>query len=81
MTKVVLHPRLPITPTMTVVRTGQRSTAGVATYASSITLTPGTITVGVSGNALTVHALMREGAIDLEGGGMDSRVSRFEAAA
>jgi len=80
-TKVILHPRLPISPTMTVVRAGQRSTAGVATYANSITLTPGTITVGVSGNTLTVHALMREGAIDLEGGGMDSRVTRFEATA
>jgi multicomponent Na+:H+ antiporter subunit E len=48
------------------------------TYANSITLTPGTITTGVKGNVLTVHALVRDGAADLEGGGMDARVSQFE---
>jgi multicomponent Na+:H+ antiporter subunit E len=77
-TKIILHPRLPISPTMTVVRASQRSSAAVATYANSITLTPGTITVGVRGKDLTVHALVRDGALDLEGGGMDRRVSRFE---
>ena len=62
-------------------RAGQKTNAGIATYANSITLTPGTITVGVSGNDLTIHALAREGALDLEGGGMDRRVSQFEGAA
>jgi multicomponent Na+:H+ antiporter subunit E len=80
-TKIVLHPRLPISPMMTVVRASQKSRAGVAAYANSITLTPGTITVGVNGNDLTVHALVREGALDLESGRMDSRVSRFEGSA
>jgi len=80
-TKLILHPNLPISPTMTVVRAGQKTTTGVATYANSITLTPGTITVGVSGNDLTVHALVRDGALDLEGGGMDRRVSQFEGTA
>lgn len=80
-TKIILHPSLPISPTMTVVRASQKTTAGVATYANSITLTPGTITVGVSGNDLTVHALVKDGALDLEGGGMDRRVSRFEGTA
>jgi multicomponent Na+:H+ antiporter subunit E len=80
-TKVILHPRLPISPTMTVVRASQKSNAGVATYANSITLTPGTITVGVSGKDLTIHALVKDGADDLEGGGMDRRVSRFEGTA
>jgi multicomponent Na+:H+ antiporter subunit E len=80
-TKIILNPKLPISPTMTVVRAGQNTAAGVATYANSITLTPGTITVGVNGNDLTVHALVREGATDLEGGEMDRRVSRFEGSA
>jgi multicomponent Na+:H+ antiporter subunit E len=79
-TKLILHPRLPISPTMTVVRASQRTRVGVAAYGNSITLTPGTITVGVSGNDLTVHALTREGALDLEAGGMDRRVSQFEGA-
>ena len=79
-TRVILHPGLPISPTMTVVRASQKTAAGMATYANSITLTPGTITVGVSGDEFTVHALVRDGAIDLEGGGMDCRVSQFEGA-
>jgi multicomponent Na+:H+ antiporter subunit E len=80
-TKIMLHPRLPISPVMTVVRANQRSSAAVATYANSITLTPGTITVGVKGHDLTVHALVRDGALDLEGGEMDRRVRRFEGSA
>jgi multicomponent Na+:H+ antiporter subunit E len=79
--KIILHPALPVSPTMTVVKASQRTSLGVATYANSITLTPGTITVGVSGNDLTVHALVREGADDLEAGGMDARVTQFEGAA
>jgi multicomponent Na+:H+ antiporter subunit E len=80
-TKVIWHPSLPISPTMTVVRASQKTAAGRATYANSITLTPGTVTVGVRGDEFTVHAIVREGAMDLEEGGMDRRVSRFEGAA
>jgi multicomponent Na+:H+ antiporter subunit E len=77
-TKLVLHPRLPVSPTMTRVVASQKTTVGIATYANSITLTPGTITTGVKGNVLTVHALVREGAADVEAGAMDARVSQFE---
>ena len=80
-TKVVLHPQLPISPTMTVVKASQKTPSGIATYANSITLTPGTLTTGVSGHNLTIHALVKDGALDLESGGMDRRVSRFEGAA
>ena len=80
-TMVILHPRLPISPTMTVVRASQKSRAGVATYANSITLTPGTVTVEVAGNDLTVHALVRAGADELEDGGMNRRVNVFEGTA
>lgn len=80
-TRIVIDPRLPISPTMTRVRASQRSAAGLATYANSITLTPGTITTAVEGGVLTVHALVREGAIDVEGGAMDRRVAKFEGAA
>jgi multicomponent Na+:H+ antiporter subunit E len=79
--KVILDPRLPISPTLTVVKSSQTSAAGIATYANSITLTPGTLTVGVNGSDLLVHALTREGALELEAGGMDRRVSQFEGSA
>jgi multicomponent Na+:H+ antiporter subunit E len=78
--KTILTPGLPISPTMTVVKASQRTPAGVATYANSITLTPGTITVGASENELTIHALARDGALDVESGRMDKRVSAFEGA-
>jgi multicomponent Na+:H+ antiporter subunit E len=77
-TKIVLDPALPISPTMTRVVASQQTTAGMATYANSITLTPGTITTAANGNVLTVHALVADGATDVEGGGMDERVTRFE---
>ncbi|MBU2583411.1 MAG: Na+/H+ antiporter subunit E [Alphaproteobacteria bacterium] len=77
-TRLILDPRLPISPTFTRVRAGQKTAAGIATYANSITLTPGTITTGVEGDILEVHAIVSGGADDLEQGGMDRRVSRFE---
>lgn len=76
--RIVLDPRLPISPTLTTIRASQRTSIGVATFANSITLTPGTITVAVDGNDLTVHALVQEGAADLEGGAMDRRVRSLE---
>jgi multicomponent Na+:H+ antiporter subunit E len=78
--KIILKPRLPIAPTMTVVQASQKTPVGVVTYANSITLTPGTITVALDGHELTVHALTRDGALDLETGAMDRRVTRFEGA-
>jgi multicomponent Na+:H+ antiporter subunit E len=80
-TRIILDPKLPISPTMTVVRALQKTSVGIATFGNSITLTPGTITTNVRGPELTVHALVREGAIDLEEGTMNRRVQRFEGSA
>ncbi len=77
-TRIILSPSLPISPTMTKVRASQKTAAGMATYANSITLTPGTITTGVDGDVFTVHAIQASGADDLEAGGMDAKVSAFE---
>jgi len=77
----IWQPRLSISPTMTRVRASQKSAVGLVTYANSITLTPGTITTGVKDTILTVHALSKEGADDLEAGDMDRKVSEFEGAA
>ena len=79
--KIIINPKLPISPTITVVRASQRTSVGVVSYANSITLTPGTITTGVKGNLLTVHALVNDGALDLEAGGMDERVTQFKGEA
>lgn len=75
---VIVHPGLPISPTMTVVRARQRTPVGIATLGNSITLTPGTITTDVRGTLLTVHALVRDGALDVEAGEMNRRVTAYE---
>jgi multicomponent Na+:H+ antiporter subunit E len=74
----VLHPRLPISPTVVRFRPSQRTDVGLAVHANSITLTPGTVTMDVAGGEFLVHALTAEGAAGVTGGDMDARVSRFE---
>lgn len=82
-TRIILDPSLPIAPRLIRVKTSQRTAVGVATYANSITLTPGTITVAVDRHdrALLVHALTEAGADGLAEGGMDRRVAAFEGRA
>ena len=55
--KVVLDPRMPIDPALIRFRTSLTTSVGRTTLANSITLTPGTITVEVSGEEFLVHAL------------------------
>jgi len=77
-TRRILDPKLPISPVHVRLKAGQHSDVGRVTYANSITLTPGTITIELEGDDLLVHALTREGAESLKGGDMDRRVCRFE---
>ena len=56
----------------------QRSDVGRVTYANSITLTPGTVTVNVAGKNFLVHALTEGSAKGLEAGDMDKRVTALE---
>jgi multicomponent Na+:H+ antiporter subunit E len=79
--KIILNPRLPLSPGLLRVKTTQRTSVGVVTYANSITLTPGTISVEVGDGTILVHALTQEGAASLLTGDMDGRVTRFEGAA
>ena len=78
--RVVLHPRLPVTPVMVRFRPSQRTAVGLATHANSITLTPGTIAVEARAGEFVVHALTREAAEGLEDSEMDRRVRRLEGA-
>ncbi len=79
-TRVILNPKLPIRPTLVKTPCGPRTAVGIATYANSITLTPGTITVDVdrARGELMVHALTDDGARSLLEGEMNRRVQRFE---
>jgi len=77
-TKVVLHPRMPIEPALVRFRPTQRTHVGLCVHANSITLTPGTITVEVDAGEILVHALTAAGADGVVNGEMDRRVTRFE---
>jgi multicomponent Na+:H+ antiporter subunit E len=76
--RVILDPKLPATPTVVRFRPRQKTVVGLVTHANSITLTPGTLSVEVGPEQFVVHGLTRagaEGCIDSE---MDRRVERFE---
>ena len=77
-TRRILSPGLPISPTVFTVRAGQKTELGRVTYANSITLVPGTVTMDVDGDIFTVHALTREAAADLKRGEMNRRVCNVE---
>ncbi|MBX6323080.1 MAG: Na+/H+ antiporter subunit E [Rhodospirillaceae bacterium] len=75
----IIDPRLRISPRIVTVPTSQRTDLGRVVYANSITLTPGTVSILVDRDTITVHALTVEGAEGLAAGDMDRRVTRMEA--
>jgi multicomponent Na+:H+ antiporter subunit E len=76
--RIILDPKLPISPTLVRFKPTQRTTVGLVTHANSITLTPGTITVEAEDGEFLVHGLTKEGATGCIDSEMDRRVSRFE---
>jgi len=56
----------------------QKSDLGRVIYANSITLTPGTVSIGVRGAYITVHAIAEDVADGLQEGEMDHRVTWLE---
>jgi multicomponent Na+:H+ antiporter subunit E len=56
----IVGPQHAIDPVMVNLKASARTDLGRALFANSITLTPGTVTVDVDGQALVVHALVRE---------------------
>ena len=77
-TKRILHPGLPISPTMVEFTPSQTTDTGLVIHANSITLTPGTISVEVEPGRFLVHALSREGGAALAGSEMDRRCASLE---
>lgn len=74
----ILLPSKGISPRVIRVPSTQASDLARTVYANSITLTPGTISIDVSRDTITVHALSREGAEELSQGEMGARVSALE---
>ncbi len=76
--KLILHPKLPISPTVLHVRASQTTSTGRVMYANSITLTPGTVSMNLDEDQIQVHALTAGLAQDLQAGDMDRQVRRLE---
>ncbi|HIC14614.1 MAG TPA: hypothetical protein EYO83_05660 [Gemmatimonadetes bacterium] len=76
--RIILSPKLPISPVVTHFRASQESDLGKAIYANSITLTPGTITTGIQGQDLEIHALTLKDIDGREEDEMDLRVRWVE---
>jgi multicomponent Na+:H+ antiporter subunit E len=74
----VMHPALPVSPTLFEITGSQQTVVGRVIFANSITLTPGTVTVDLEGDRFTVHAITRSGAEALMRGEMDRRVAAAE---
>ncbi len=67
-----------ISPTLATLKASQKTDMGRVIYATSITLTPGTVAVNLTGDQIVVHALLRENIEALAAGEMDRRVKLLE---
>jgi multicomponent Na+:H+ antiporter subunit E len=73
---IVLSPSLPVNPGIVKVRTKLKSPVARQLLANAITMTPGTLTVELSGEWLYIHWVTVE-SLDVDGATADI-VSRFE---
>lgn len=74
---IILQPSTRLDPVCFEARATQSDELGETTYANSITLTPGTVTLAVDEGTVIVHALndaMKDGVLD---GTMDGKVTRM----
>ena len=74
---LALHPNPPIDPVILRFKTKLRMDISLVTFANSITLTPGTITMDIIEGEFYVHALDRKVMKDLGTGEMEDRVAHI----
>ncbi len=75
LSKLILHPALPISPQLISVETKLRHHGAVVLLGNSITLTPGTITAEVDRNKLIVHAIDTFSSEDLASREMEMKIA------
>lgn len=77
--RTIISRTMPLALSVINVRSTQKTELGQVVYGNSITLTPGTVTIGIDKDIITVHALTLGTAFDLKSGEMDSRITNMEA--
>ncbi len=73
--RLILDPKLPISPRMIRVKATQTTDYGRVIHANSITLTPGTVSVEIEKDEILVHAISQEAAEGTLEGSIDRRVT------
>ena len=63
--RTIISRRMPLTLSVLKVRSTQKTELGQVMYGNSITLTPGTVTLGINKDIITVHALTLSTALTL----------------
>jgi len=74
----ILSRRPSLSPRVIEAPTTQKTDLGRVLFANSITLTPGTVSIRVTADAIEVHAIAEEVAEELLNGEMDRQVTRME---
>ncbi|MDT8437635.1 MAG: Na+/H+ antiporter subunit E [Wenzhouxiangellaceae bacterium] len=76
--RAVLAPGRHVRPRIFEAPVNLKSAVARVTYANSITLTPGTVTLDLDGDRVRVHALLRESAEGVQSGQMHDKVAWLE---
>lgn len=77
--RIVLDPRLPISPRVVELKATARHPVDQVILGNSITLTPGTLALDLHKGVIKVHTLTEAAAQDLMAGEMDRRVAELRA--
>ena len=76
-TKLVWGSASNLSPTLVKVSAKRVADSKHVLYANSITLTPGTLSVDLTPDELTVHALQASSVKDLDGGDMEQQITKI----
>ena len=75
--RIILHRRLPISPTVVEFDAAPKGPVGQAILGNAITLSPGTVTLDVHDGRLRVHCLTQKGADALLSGEFNRRAAQL----
>jgi len=74
--KIVLHPKLPISPRFIEHKTKLQGDDAKVAFGNSITLTPGTITADISGDIFIIHELDPSCSENIRSGKMEDAIDK-----
>ena len=76
--KIVLSPQIAISPQIVIIKTKIKSDFHKTIFANSITLTPGTLTISMDRDKITVHCLKDEFARGLTNSAFEKIILKVE---